>query len=245
MEISILKSPLEDIRDFRTLFLHELTFQFICNKCHDYGWADTWLISVNGERAGYGAVWGTERRQDRDTIFEYYLLPIHRRLAHEIFLQFQALCGAGFIEVQSNDVLLAAMLYAHARNIRAEAILFEDGITTHHQLPGVVFREVTAEDTGADDNEYLLEQNGEVVATGGLMLNYNIPYADIYMGVKEPFRQKGYGSYIVQELKREAYLRGRVPAARCNISNRISQNTLEKAGLKICGYRLKGEVGVK
>lgn len=74
------------------------------------------------------------------------------------------------------------------------------------------------------------------------MLNYNFPYADIYMQVNEPFRRKGLGSFLVQELKAEAYRIGRVPAARCNIDNKISKATLLKAGFKICGFRLKGNI---
>jgi RimJ/RimL family protein N-acetyltransferase len=78
------------------------------------------------------------------------------------------------------------------------------------------------------------------VASGGIMLNYNIPYADLYMQTREEFRQQGYATLIVQELKKIAYEMGRVPAARCNIHNRISQATLEKAGFRVCGFRLKG-----
>ncbi len=241
MDIRIHRAAPDDIRAFRTLFLHELNRQFICNKCHDYGWADSYVFMMAGQTAGYGAVWGTDRREDRDTIFEFYLLPAYRHHAHEIFLSFRAACGAAYVEAQTNDALLALMLFTHTANIRGEAILFEDHITTSLRQPGVMFREVTSADESAGDNEYLLEQDGRIVATGGLMLNYNHPYADIYMDVKEPFRGNGYGSYIVQELKREAYARQRVPAARCNVSNRVSQRTLERAGLKICGYRLKGD----
>ena len=74
------------------------------------------------------------------------------------------------------------------------------------------------------------------------MLNYNLPYADIYMHVLEEHRGKGFGSLIVQELKTLAYEMERVPAARCNINNRVSKATLEKAGLRSCGFILHGEV---
>ena len=39
----------------------------------------------------------------------------------------------------------------------------------------------------------------------------------MFMEVKEEHRGKGYGVFVVQELKKQAYLKGRVPAARCNI----------------------------
>ncbi|GEP98009.1 GNAT family N-acetyltransferase [Chitinophaga cymbidii] len=243
MEVKIVKAPLDEVRALRTIYLHELNAQFVCNKCHDYGWADTYLFLLDGQRVGYGAVWGTDRREDRDTIFEYFLTKPFRHLADIIFPQFLTLTGTSFIECQSNDLLLSAMLYAYATNIHAEAILFEDVMVTDLRVPGTVFRKRSADDeTGDDDSDYVLVLDGKIAASGGLMLNYNLPYADIYMSVREPFQEKGLGGLIVQELKREAYGMGRVPAARCNINNRASKATLLKAGLQPCGFRLKGSV---
>ena len=62
------------------------------------------------------------------------------------------------------------------------------------------------------------------------------------MEVKEGHRGKGMGSYILQEIKKECYLAGRIPAARCNIKNAASKATLLKAGFKVCGYMLIGEI---
>jgi GNAT superfamily N-acetyltransferase len=240
MEVTITRTELDVIKDLRAMFLHENRFQFVCNKCHDYGWADTWQFGLNGIAIGYGSVWGTDRRQDRDTIFEFYLVPLYRHLAAELFPKFRDTCGAVWVESQSNDLLLTSMLYIYGSKVVPEAILFEDSFQTHFAIPGAVFRERSSSDPlDGDDSEYVISYNGQIVATGGLMLNYNFPYADIYMAVKEQFRRAGFGSLIVQELKRAAYERGRVPAARCNIVNRISQATLQKAGFKICGFRLK------
>ncbi|MEJ0028860.1 MAG: hypothetical protein WDO15_00045 [Bacteroidota bacterium] len=50
-----------------------------------YGWADTWLFTKGGSVAGYGAVWGKDKREDRDSIMEFYLEPAFRKDAHEIF----------------------------------------------------------------------------------------------------------------------------------------------------------------
>ena len=87
--------------------------------------------------------------------------------------------------------------------------------------------------------EYVLERKGEVAATGG---HYNKPFADLYMEVKKNSRRIGLGSYLLQELKKECYLSGRIPAARCNIENMASKATLIKAGLRICGFMLTGRV---
>jgi GNAT superfamily N-acetyltransferase len=80
------------------------------------------------------------------------------------------------------------------------------------------------------------------VATGGLMFHYNVPYADIYMEVAEPFRQRGFGSYLVQELKRLAYALGSIPSARCSPSNVASRKTLQKAGLVPYAHILNGSI---
>lgn len=157
-----------------------------------------------------------------------------------IFPVFQTVSNAVYIQCQSNDPLLTSMLYEFSENINAEAILFEDHYTTTLHVPDVIFRKPHKEPEGYDAGGYALEQDGQTVAEGGLMLNYNMPYADIYMNVKENARRKGFGSLIVQELKREAYLMGRVPAARCNINNQASKATLLKAGFRCCGFMLSG-----
>jgi GNAT superfamily N-acetyltransferase len=81
-----------------------------------------------------------------------------------------------------------------------------------------------------------------VIATGGFMLHYNHPFADLYMEVRPDCRRRGIGSSVIQELKRECYLAGRVPAARTSIQNVASRSTLCKAGLRVCGFMLIGEV---
>jgi RimJ/RimL family protein N-acetyltransferase len=131
------------------------------------------------------------------------------------------------------------MLFEYAKNINAEAILFEDHFETDFNVPDILFRRNENPD---GDIEYVLEQNAEVVATGGYVWNYNFPYIDMYYEVKETHRQKGFGSLITQELKKEAYRMNRVPAARCNINNKASKATLLKAGMRICSHILIGEL---
>ncbi|MCI0691757.1 hypothetical protein L0337_07070 [candidate division KSB1 bacterium] len=43
-------------------------------------------------------------------------------------------------------------------------------------------------------------------------------------------------------MKKACYLSGRVPAARCNVQNKASRAALLKAGLKVCGFMLKGDI---
>ena len=59
----------------------------------------------------------------------------------------------------------------------------------------------------------VIEVEGQVAATGGILFHYNRPFGDIYMEVAEPFRRRGFGSFLVQELKRVCYGGGHVPEA--------------------------------
>ena len=88
----------------------------------------------------------------------------------------------------------------------------------------------------------VVEVDGKVAATGGILFHYNRPYGDIYMEVAEAFRRCGHGSFLVQELKRVCYEGGSVPAARCNPKNIASRKTLQKAGFVPCGHILNGSI---
>ncbi len=239
MKAEVYKVPLSEIQNLRNLSLQENTFQFVHDKCHGAGWADTYIFSIGKEVVGYGSVWGKDDRSSRDTIFEFYLLRPYRKSAHFIFPVFKIVSEASYMESQTNSILQSEMLFEYARNINAEAILFEDGFQTELNISGTYFKKNP--DT-KDGPEYVLEHAGEIVANGGYVRNYNFPYIDMYYEVKEDQRMKGFGSLFTQELKNEAYRLKRVPAARCNINNTASKATLLKAGMKVCGHMLVGEL---
>ena len=90
--------------------------------------------------------------------------------------------------------------------------------------------------------EWGLELAGEAVATGGLLFHYNRPYGDIYMEVAAPHRRLGFGSYLVQELKRICYEMGSVPAARCDPTNEGSRLALQRAGMFPCARIVRAEL---
>jgi len=239
MGFDIVKAQETDIESHRRLFLAEAKFQFIYNKCHGAGWVDNYLFKFEERAIGYGSVWGKDKREDRDTICEFFLDQPFRKYARQIFDQFIKASGAVFVECQTNDTLLANMTFESAKNINAEAILFEAAFETDFLMDGAEFIK------SKDQNEwdaYCIQKDGEVVATGGFVWNYNFPYIDIYYEVKENFRKQGYGVLIMQELKQEAYRLNRIPSARCNIKNEASKALLLKAGMRICGYIIIGEI---
>jgi GNAT superfamily N-acetyltransferase len=239
MEPEVQKVPLQEIQDLRNLFLQENNFQFVHDKCHGAGWADTYIFSIGLSTIGYGSVWGKDDRKARDTIFEFYLLRPYRKFGNRILPEFVNVSGAEFMECQTNNKFQSEMMFEHTRNIFAEAILFEDSFQTELNIPDTSFRKNSSD---AEGPEYVLEHSGRIVASGGYVRNYNFPYIDMYYEVKEEHRKKGFGSLITQELKREAYRLQRTPAARCNIKNHASKATLLRAGMSVCGHMLVGEL---
>ena len=238
MDVLVTKSDLPSISSLRKLFLEETKFQFIYNKCHENSWSDDYLFTIEGTPAGYGCIWGKDTREKRDAIYELYLLPVYRKFSGDILMALQSVSGADFIECKTNDPALSPLLFQYTKNINAEAILFEDKNTTSFEFPGV---EIIKLNENRHCVEYELKLDGAVAAEGGMMLNYNFPNADLYYHVKEEFRRKGVATLFIQELKKETYAMGRIPAARCNIHNRISRASLIKAGFDICGYIVVGK----
>lgn len=246
MTVTARKTELKDIQSLRALFLQETNFQIRYNASHERGWTDSYLLLIDNLRVGYGSIKGRELN-DRDTVFEYFAVPPFRKRNSEIFRQLLAVSGAQFIECQSNDLLLSSMLYEFSSQVSADVVLFEDHAATGYIVPDLLVRPRRSDDQifehGTEPvGEYVAELSGEVVATGGFLLHYNRPFADLFMEVREDCRRRGIASVLLQELKKECYLAGRVPAARCDIGNMASRAALIKAGLRVCGFMLTGRV---
>ena len=240
------KAELLDIQALRGLFLQETNFQIRYNACHERGWTDSYLLKIDGLDVGYGSVKGQERN-DRDTIFEFYVIPPIRKYASSLFRELISASGVRYIECQSNDRLLSAMLYEFSRDIRSDVLLFEPHSVTEYKVPNAMVRHKRDDDqvfehTVEGLGDYVLEVKGEIVATGGFMLHYNAPFADLYMEVRKDCRRQGFGTFILQELQKECYLAGRVPAARCQIKNVASRAALMKSGMRVCGFMQLGNV---
>ncbi len=235
MRISAKPVELNDISPWRDLYRHEMNCQVIHDSLHVRpGWTQSFLLESSGAAAGYGSMAIAGPWKDTRTIFEFYLAPQHRSLAFHAFDALLDASHATGMTVQTNDPLLTVMLHTFARDITAESILFADRLTTSHQVDQAVIRRRETE------NDWVLEVGGAALANGGILYHYNRPYGDIYMEVQEPYRRRGLGAYLVQELKRICYEFGSVPAARCNNGNLASRMTLQKAGFVPCGHILNG-----
>ena len=247
MKIEVIRTELHEIQPFRSLFLQENNFQIRHNACHERNWSDSYLLTIDGVKIGYGCLKGKDKITDRDAVFEFYVVPPFRKLISQIFQELLLISSARFIECQSNELILSSMFYENSHNIKTDVVLFKDQRLTDYRNPDIIFRNREESDsifvhTSEPAGDYVLVKDGEVIASGGFMLHYNKPFADLYMEVKENYRGMGFGSFLLQELKRECYLSGWMPAARCNIQNSASKASLLKAGLAVCGYMLTGEV---
>jgi GNAT superfamily N-acetyltransferase len=247
MSLQISQTDLKEILQLRALFLCENNFQIRYNACHERGWTNSYIIEQKGSRIGYASIKGNESVKDRDTVFEFYLLQPFRNLSASAFAHLLQVSSASFIETQTNEPNLTSLLYQFGKDIQPGPILFEENLQTELKADGVLFRKRSDEDflfehKSEPPGDYVLEMSREIVASGGFLLYYNMPYADLYMEVKEGFRRRGLGSYLVQEIKTQCYLAGRVPAARCNMDNTASRATLIKSGFRIAGYMLLGHV---
>jgi GNAT superfamily N-acetyltransferase len=226
----------EEISLWRDLYRQEMNCQIVHDSMHSRpGWTQPYLIETGGRIAGYGSILTGGPWIGSRTVFEFYVTPEHRSRVFDSFSSLLVASGATAIKAQTNDALLSVLLHLWAHSITSEKIVFEDKLTTAHSLDGVILRR-----RGETDGDWALEMDGLVAATGGILYHYNRPYGDIYMEVAVPFRLRGFGCYLVQELKRVCYEFGSIPCARCNPENVASRKTLQKAGFVPCGLILSG-----
>jgi RimJ/RimL family protein N-acetyltransferase len=253
MELSATPATVGEITRWRDLYRHEMNCQIVHDSLHARdNWTQSYLLSAGGTPVGYGAIVMGGPWVGKPAVFEFYVVPQSRSRVFDLFEALLAASRPVTIDTQTNDPLLPVMLHTFARDVASESILYHDRITTAHAGNGAVFRRTAPEDAARiaesrldPEAKWLLEVEGTVAATGGILFHYNRPYGDIFMQVAEPFRRRGLGCYLVQELKRACNEGGSVPVARCNPDNVASRKTLQKAGFVPCGHILVGSLPIE
>jgi GNAT superfamily N-acetyltransferase len=248
MSIDIKKASLRKVEALRDEYREEMNCQIVHDSWHERGFLQSYLIKVGDRIVGYGSVGGVGK-EPKDLVKEFYLEGDARPDAQALFRAFVRASGARRVEAQTNDRLLTQMLLDTVETVERDRVLFEDAVTTRLVVPDATFRAISPHERKQAFHhevepvgDWVLELDGKVVATGGLMSHYNPPYSDIYMEVAAPVRGRGLGSYLVQELKRVSYEMGKKPAARCNASNVASRRTLERAGMAPCAWIIGGRI---
>ena len=86
MAIIARKMELREIQTLRAVFLQETGFQVRYDACHERGWSDSYLLTMDNLGVGYGSV---KRRkvQDGDTIFKYFVVQPFSKSASGLFKQ--------------------------------------------------------------------------------------------------------------------------------------------------------------
>jgi GNAT superfamily N-acetyltransferase len=235
---------------FRARYREEMNCQIVHDSIHRRpGWTLTYLLQVGGRDVGFGSIAVAGPWTDKPTLLEFYVLPEHRTRAFDLFEAMLELAAPRFMETQSNDLLLSAMFHAYARDVASEKIVFRDHATITLEAPGATLRCVTSDevtrrhiDQRQGGPEWRLEVDGQLAGNGGILFHYNRPYGDLYMEVSEPFRRRGLGAFVVQELKRYAYELGAIPCARCSPTNVASRRTLQKGGFIPFAHMLTGVI---
>jgi GNAT superfamily N-acetyltransferase len=251
VQIEACRAEFQDIEAMRDVYRQEMNCQIIHDSIHARpGWTEEYLLMEGSAKVGYGSVAVSGPWKGKPTLYEYYILPQYRSRIFDLFSELLKTSGATGIETQSNDPSLTTMLHAFAQNVESESILFRDGLTTSLPPPDdAVFRRANPDDLSQvvqhqldQEAKWVVTVGGAIAGAGDILYHYNRPYGDIYMKVAEPFRRRGLGAYLVQELKKVCYEGGSVPAARCNPKNIASRKTLQKAGFVPCGHILTGAV---
>jgi RimJ/RimL family protein N-acetyltransferase len=243
-----------EVEHLRERYRQEMNCQIVHDSIHRRpGWTRTYLMQSDGETAGFGLVACGGPWSEQATLLEFYLEPSRRSSPFEFFEALVHESEASRFEIQSNDALPLLMTMTYGRRIESERIVFRDARTTQWTVPGATLQ-ATVPDAEVRDaierrqggGEWRLEVGGAKVASGGILFHYNRPYGDVHMEVAVTQRRRGYGGFIVQELKRIAYELGAIPAARCSPRNEASRRTLMKAGFEPYAHMLIGdlEVGV-
>ncbi len=251
MTIDVVATDLDAVLDWRERYRQEMNCQIVHDSWHARGFTDQYSLGLDGVMVGYGAVAG-DPGEPKDTVKEFYLEPPHRGAGPELLRALIAASGAQWIEAQTNDFLLSVLLFDCAVEISSRTVLFADGFATQLEVPGAEVRRLSAAERAAvfrhttePVGDWGVVVGGQVVATGGYFLHYNPPFADLYMEVAPDARRQGYGSLLVQEVKRECTAARRVPAARCHSENEASRRTLQRAGLVPCGRIVRGRVAAE
>jgi GNAT superfamily N-acetyltransferase len=243
-------TQLGEIAPLREQYRKEMNCQIIHDSIHGRpGWTREYALELDGTSVGYGSVAVGGPWQETPALYEFYVQREHRMQMFDLFANLLAVCSAKVIETQSNDPILTVMLHTFARNLRAESILFEDAFKTSLEPVGAGFRATTADDTEAlrqldldDGAGWVVIMNDEIAGAGDVLYHYNRPYGDVYMKIAGPFRWKGLGAYLVQQLKAACRASGSVPAARCNVQNLPSRKTLQRSGFVPCGNIVVGDL---
>lgn len=227
-----------EITAMRDAFCKEANCQIVRYSYLDRGFAYPMIVEEGGKVVAYGAIGVTG---DESTLVEFYAQGRKATDFDELAKFFLQVTRVPMIEAQTNMPSMLALAERFGADIVLGPTLFENGSEAGLVNPGALFRPYQATDVIFPHNlepvgDWVIESEGVIVATGGFFTHYNPPFADLYMEVMPAARRKGYGSYLLESLRRVCLDLGLMPAARCDHDNEASRRCLVRSGMQVCGH---------
>jgi GNAT superfamily N-acetyltransferase len=220
-------------------FPQELYLELFCRE------ADSLLVSVDITEVGYLLMLDS-------TILEFYVIDEYLAHSDEIFIKALSDFNIKNSIAKSFDFLIMSISLTHSKSSIVEGCLFRDFIGNEieanarisHRLATINDFEMLKnhmEEVFDHEQEILdvLHQDGmNIYSIDEKMIGYGIFQRsiegrnsfDIGMYVVPDERKKGYGSYIINDLRLLCKQNGWYPTLGCDINNIGSRKTLEKAG---------------
>ncbi len=233
---------------------NELRAESACQIVHDSlyerrDWCLQYLLQLGGTPVGFAGLAVAGPWKGRRTVFDFFLQRAERDSWPELWDTFAQASRADSYELQTNLPLMPELVGRLPGPHQIDRLVYAEGQTTTLPSQGARLRQMTSvQETQlclqerAGQCEWVLELEGAEVGKGTLLFHYNVPHADIAMDIPGPFRRRGLGAYLAQELKRAARDLGAIPAARTSPDNFASQRTLEKAGMIRTGRIVFGQL---
>ena len=269
MHIEIEPTTVDQVADLRFLYARELDDVIRYEREIRRGRTRIYGVWNDGALIGYGILHG--EGEDRNTVVEFFLLPQFRWHTVPVFDHFTKVTGATGVQARTNDTGLVLLLYERTRDIIPGNSYFRDAENTHQRVPGVRCRAITPDDldvltpimttsdgwpfelpdrealaTWIESNQgRLLEDEEGIAGIGAVLHGYNAPFASIGVVVMKRARRRGYGAYLIEELKRETYTMGKIPRADCAPWNAASRATLLRAGFLVNARALRGTLSAQ
>src|SRR4051794_24360029 len=103
MNIEARRAEYQDVEALRELYRQEANCQIVRDAALRRGFADPYLILVDGRLSGYGAV---SNNDDQKRLIEFYTLPQRRSLALQMCLEALTISQATHIQAQTNMPLM-------------------------------------------------------------------------------------------------------------------------------------------
>lgn len=140
MSFHIEKTALATILELREHYLQEMNAQIRYNARHERNWTDSYQIRHGDQTIGYASVMGADRIEERDCLFEFFVITGYRNQQANIFQQLIRETGVSRLTCQTNDPFMFPMMMEFGQGMHSEVMLFQDQKTTNWTVPGFLLR---------------------------------------------------------------------------------------------------------